>query len=223
MTVTVIGDNTGDDYAGTEDTQLKEGSPTTNYETSDPIEITKWAASDYTHSVVSFSGLSNVSVSDTVSAATLNLYIVGTSAAAAGYADIRRLLRNWVVSQVTWDDYATSSAWTAGGAEDTTNDRSSTITGTMVVDTSGGYYGTSAANLVTDVQNFVDGTWSNYGWHYERNGASHNQFTTVRTETGTDGQRPYLSVTHAAVGAVIPLLLQGMGGGFQKNGGFVNG
>jgi len=214
MTVTVIGDNTGDDYAGTEDTQVRIYSTVanTNYGTTTPLEITFWTSSDQNHSLLKFSGLSNISASDTVSAATLAIYISTTSTPAGYYGDARRLLRNWVVSEATGNNYSTGNAWTTVGGVSDGNDRSATIDGSIPLNTASAYASISDANLVTTVQNFVDGTWANYGWHLDADNAVYNYTAKFISEEGSDGSRPYLSVTHAASGGSLFVRGGGEGG-----------
>jgi len=212
MTVVNIGDNTTGsptmDFTGTEDTWLRENATTTNYGSETTVFVADASGADF-HGCFKFPGLSNISASAIVSAAVLNIYQV-TGGASSTYCDIYRLLRDWVEGEATWNIYSTGNNWgTAGGINAT--DRSGTTTGT--IDTPGvtGYQTNSSAQLVTDVQNFVDGTWGNYGWHLDRNsGASGN--SQYGASDGTDGQRPYLSVTYTVASGGIEILRRRMEG-----------
>ena len=207
MPTEVIGDNTGDDYAGAEETRLVNytGSQDTNYNNG-YLEISKWAAgSDESDGVISFSGLSNISASSTVSSATLGIYRTEGSGTSQDF-DFHRCLRNWAETQATWNDYATSTAWTSGGGRSDGNDRSATVSATLSAGTTNGYKTTSSAQLAADVEDFIDGTYTNYGWQGERNdGNGNNLYSRFTDSEGTDGQRPYLSVTYAAAGGATAL------------------
>ena len=74
MPTITIGNNTGDDYAGTEDAQIKSAYTAANYGGRANFECTKWASGDHTHTLLGFSGLSNLPSSITVSAATIHMY-----------------------------------------------------------------------------------------------------------------------------------------------------
>ena len=195
MTVTVIGDNTGDDYSGTGGLYLSESNNSSN-RIAHELEAYNWAAGDFKMVLLEFTGLSNISATDTVSAVTVGLY--QTVGNAAYTLEFRKLLRNWVIDQATWDDYATASAWTTGGAQSDGNDRhASTGTTASVPNTSSVYHSVSAAQITSDTQDWVDGTSTNYGFHIAGTGGD-SQYKIFSSERDTDGQRPYMSVTHAA-------------------------
>jgi len=214
MTVSVIGDNTGDDYSGTEDAQLKEGAATTNYGSNANFEVGKYDSGDYTNGLVSFSGISNLPASLTVSSAVLSLYLEGADGEGGSHTiQAKRLLRDWVEAQVTWTIWKTSNNWTSGGGESNGNDRSATLSteNTSLGTTTGQYYSfTDIAEMQSNVEDFADGTLSNYGWHLERTDAVQDQHYRVFTSSeGADGQRPYLSVTYTATGGglSVPLIM----------------
>jgi len=203
MTVTVIGDNTGDDYSGTEDSQIREFFNTTNYGSSATQATTKWSSGDHTHLNLSFSGLSNIAASEVVSAATVYMEVnssTGTYALA-----FRRLLRDWVEAEVTWDIWKTSNNWTSGGALSDGNDRSASKGVTASLDNTTGYRALTATQIKDDTKDFVDGTATNYGWHVERDDSGDDSTTkTWLSSNFNDGRRPYISVTHAAAAGSRP-------------------
>lgn len=200
MTVVVIGDNTGDDFSGTIDAQIKEGASTTNYGSSSTMETTKWSAGDYTHSVIAFTGLSNITGPVTVNDAKVSLRLTDELNLITQTISMYRLLRNWVEGEVTWDDYSTSNAWqTAGGTG--ANDRSGTVSATASIGSGPAlqYYDFTGTQIDTDVENMINGSVSNYGWHDERtDGGAGGYYLTWATSEGTDGQRPYLTVDYTA-------------------------
>ena len=202
MPTEVIGDNTGDDHTGVIDTRMvmEAGSDDTNFD-STYIEIAKWnAGSDEIDSVIAFTGLSNITSPVTVSAATLGIYRTEGSGTSQDF-DFHRCLRNWVETQATWNDYATATAWTSGGGRSDGNDRSATVSATLSSGTTNGYKTTSDAGLATVSEGWINATYSNYGLQGERNDGNGNSLYSRFTDSeGTDGQRPYLSVTYAAAG-----------------------
>ena len=201
MTTVVFGDNTGDDYSGTEETNLSENNPVTPQS---GFEISKYGSGDWRHGLIRFTGMSALPPSITVSAANIYAFIVNTSGTGyvvSGY----RSLRNWVEAQATWLIYSTGNLYaTAGGTGAT--DRSSTLSGTSgVIPDTFFVYATvlaDAAQLRTDVQNIASGTNPNYGWHLERtdaaNDAHYRDFHAH--DTGGDGERPYMTVIYTAGG-----------------------
>ena len=200
MTVTVIGDNAGDDYSGTEDTQIQQIDPTTNLGSLSGLDTSKYGAGDWRNSLIRFSGLSNIASTEIVSAATVSIY--RTTGTGVPTVTLKRLLRVWVELQATWNIWSTSNNWTTAGGISNGNDRSATVTDTMTVTNSNGYKTSDGiAQLLSDVQDFIDGTLVNDGWHFERTDAENDAtYTFWESSDGTDGKRPYLTVTHAAAG-----------------------
>lgn len=207
MATVVIGDNIGDDFAGTEDTYIYQASPTTNFGTDVRIYANKYGAADHGHSLLKFSGLSNVS--GTVTDATL--YIRWTAGNdVSQIIDFRRLLANWVEGESTWNIYSTGNNWPGSpGALTDGTDRSATISASLNVGALDQYYAFTHANLITDVNNFVNSVWSNYGWHIERNGSGGDStWKAFDSSDAGDGDRPYLSVTYEAAGGLsIPVAM----------------
>lgn len=203
MTVVVIGDNTGDDYSGTEDAELRQTSPTTNHGSSTNLEATKYIASDHNHSLVAFSGIGSLPSSLTVSSAVLTLYLKLANSGTHTLT-VKRVLRNWVEAQATWNIWSTGNSWTTAGCLSDGNDRDSNASTTLSIGTTYQYYTFSDdAQIQADVEDFADGTLSNYGWHIERTDGTPDD-TTYRqfsSSEDTDGQRPYLSVTYTTGGA----------------------
>ncbi len=208
MPTVKIGDNTGDDFSGTEDTHVREANATTNYATVNPIQVTKWTGGDHTHLIIAFSGISNLPGTLTVSSATLYLYQGDSSATYNVTA--KKLARNWVIAEITWTIYSTGNSWTTGGALDEPNDRSATETFDISINgVNLEYKALSSAQLASDVEDFADGTLGNYGWHLERSDAGNDTtFKHFIPEDGTNAIRPYLSVTYTevAAGNIVPII-----------------
>lgn len=190
-----IGDVTGADYSGCEDAVIKEFTATTNYGSATDLEVSKWDTDDYSHTLIKFSGLSNLS-GKTVTAATLYLYVESAKIAAPPQTHtLRKLLRDWVEGEATWNIYSTGNNWATAGALNNTDRNNSTVTATASVPDSTGWISFTSAQLITDVQAMIDGT--NYGWHIERtDGADDLDYIHYTSSDGaTAANRPYLSVT----------------------------
>lgn len=199
MPIETVGGNTSDDYAGCDDNAIVEGSPTTNNEPNISMEVSKYAASDHQHTLIRFTGLSGITGPVTVSSATLYLYLTNVSNTNQTIA-VRRVLRNWVPAQATWNIWSTSNNWTTAGALGAGTDRVSTATATSgAIGTSGSYK--AITGLAADVEGWINGTFSNYGWHLERaDGANDESFMIFDSSDGSDGQKPYLEVNYTLGG-----------------------
>jgi len=202
MTTVVIGDNTGDDFSGTEDTYLHEQFPTAVYDGLTTLQLSKAFAGSHRHLCLSFSGLSNLPAGLTVSSAAINLYLIASNTGGDHTSTFNKLLRNWVETQATWNNWKTGSSWTTGGALSNGNDKSATSSSTMVSGVIGSYYtSTDTTQLQSDIEDFVNGSLSNYGWHIERTDAVNDgKYKNYSSIDDADGQRPYLTVVYTTGG-----------------------
>ncbi len=210
MPTVIISNNTTGaypgDFSGANDTEIKQSTPTTNMSGNSHYEIHKFGAGDHAHATIVFTGLSNIPSAATITSVTLGLYLVNASAGADHDFTLRRILRNWVLAEATWNVWSTGNSWTTAGAQSDGNDRVAASSGTFgpVNITTGAHKSTtwSSGGVVDDVQGWVAGSFSNYGWLIERSGAGED--STFRdfsdSAAATDGNRPYLSVTYT-VGA----------------------
>ena len=219
MATVDIGDNTGDDFSGTEDTKLKSTEATTNYGSEGTTEVTKYEVGNHSHTIMKFSGISNLPGALNVSSSTLYLYRVPPG---HDYNITAKVLnRNWVEGEATWNIYSTGNSWTTAGGLHETDDRSSTTTFDILSDDDTAYIDFSSAQLAADVEDFADGSLSNYGWHIARTGVGEDgEYQTYVTSDGDDGKRPYLSVTYTEAGGGSPGVVLLMD---HFNGGFLNG
>jgi len=209
MPTVVIGDNTGDDFSGTEDAMVKNFSTRVgfNYGGSTLLEITKYTATpDHAHSLIRFTGISNLPSSITVSSASVSLYLNGGGGSKTHILTMKRLLRTWTentLNGTTGDasnnNYSIGNAWTTGGGLSDGNDRSATVSDTILANNTFNEYKTSAdiAQLRTDIENFASGANTNDGWHFERtDDQDDTQYRDFTSSEGTDGQRPYLTIVY---------------------------
>jgi hypothetical protein len=112
--------------------------------------------------------------------------------------DAYRLLRNWVVSQVTWNEYSTGNPWTIPGALGTGTDRIATPSGTSAtLFNINDYY---PIDVTADVQNIADGTATysvDDGWQIQRAGVGEDgAYKQFAASESADGLRPYLEVIY---------------------------
>jgi hypothetical protein len=206
MPTEIIGENTGDDYSGVEDSYLDMNNPNDNPDTSAQIRISWFSATLRYMGIIIFTGLTNISSLASVSSATMYLYPHNDGSAISYSA--RRLLVDVVINQVTWNIFSTGNNWTTAGGLSDGNDRVSAAEGTDTF-TGGVQQYEGMSGLETVVEDWIDGTYSNYGFHIQSTATgSGDPFRHAVSSEGTDGQRPYLSVTYTvSSGLSIPVAM----------------
>lgn len=200
MTIVVIGDNTGDDFAGTEDTEIYSETPGTNYINDTTWETTNWSSTQVRRTLLKFSGLSNIPSGAAVNSATVSIYKNVDFGATFDVA-WNRVLRDWVESEATWNSYSSGNGWQTAGATGA-NDIAGTASASLSVGTATGqYFDFTGAQLDQDVDDFINGVSSNYGWLGQRSDGKFGQTAKIWVASkGTDGQRPKLTVDYTAGG-----------------------
>ena len=207
MTVVVIGDDTGRDFAGTEDTELLSAFPTTNLQSEAAVQSPFLLRFD----------LSPIVGSNTVSDSKLSLK-TSSGSGGSGTITAKNVLVTWVVSQATWNDRITSTGWTTAGCQSDGNDRTAAASASLSYP--GGFntdrmVSASNSGLITNVQGVVDGG-ANNGHLLEFSVPG-----SLSSEQGSDGDRPYIEVTYTASGGGDP---EGrLVGGKLMRGGFLTG
>ena len=204
MPTETIGDNTGDDYSGTEDAELYEASPTNNDSSGGTWYVSKYGSGDYRYPVLKFSGIDSLPDSITVTSAALFIYMTTQSGGTTHTITLRRILRDWVEGEVTYNIWKTSNNWTTGGALSNGNDRASATSGADGADQNTGEYkelSTDNAQFMSDIEDMASGSAGNYGWHLERtDGADDSNYQQYISSEGTEGSRPYISLTYTTGG-----------------------
>lgn len=201
MSVATIGQNSGDTYSGCEDTDVRDngGAVGVNFQSDPTCFVSKYALGDYRTNLIKFPGLTNLS-GVTVTDAKLYWKVVNGSVDPVTIT-LRRMLRNWVVSQATGNDYSTGNAWTATMGVSNGNDRSNTVTCSVAIGVVNQYYSFTSAQFISDVQDMINNPSTNYGWDQERtDGADDSGYREFVSSDGTDGSRPYLEVTYTSGG-----------------------
>lgn len=195
----VFGDTPTADYSGTNDAYINGYGPTLNYGASLTGTVGDGATSTYTM-LISFTDLLNqIPVGATITDASLTVYFYnGGSFNVNAY----RLLKDWTegtgdgqAGVCNWTQATGVVNWTAAGALGSGTDRAASSSATAAISAAAQAYTLTGAQLITDIQNFVDSTWNYYGWclNTGTDAMSANYITSKYTETQT--ARPYLTVT----------------------------
>jgi hypothetical protein len=194
MTTATIGERAGATYSGTEDAVLISGLPNSNF----PTEAGSGAAPF----LLRFTGLSNITGPVTVTDAFINLKVTTGSAGSANYG-VKRVLRAWVENQATWTDYITSTAWATAGCGADGTDR--VAADSCIIAYPGGFdtsdiASTNNTQLITDVENIINGSATNNGW------LCLVDVAVGLPASGTAADRPLLTVTYTSGGATqVPI------------------
>lgn len=205
MALITISNNTGATYSGANQNHIVENAPGNNFGNDSEFTIQSFFTGQRAHMLLSFDGLSSVTPGGTVSGAEIGLYII-TSATPKEIA-LRKLLRDWSLTNSRWAFWDDPLAWTVAGALGNGTDRESTIITTATPSGTGVYLTFSGTALDTLVQGWIDGTIPNYGVEGELTDDTFYMFDTARFigASGVDGQRPYLEFDYSAGGVTVAL------------------
>jgi hypothetical protein len=180
-------------YAGNLDTYLSQNNTTSNYggattllvdgddpggSGKDKRALLKWDVSAIPSTKTVTSASITVNVSD-VSSQAYELY---------------QLKRAWTEGSATWNNYASGTAWQVAGA-DGSNDRSTTVLGTIAAASTGFYTINLNTSGVALVQGWVNGSISNQGVIL-LDAANSNGLDFRSSEYSTVANRPKLTVTY---------------------------
>jgi hypothetical protein len=180
-------------YVGCIDAEIFSGAADT-VQGDNTEEITWWSEGDQRNAVISWEDLSSIPEGSTITGVTISIYFTGSSAT---YPVVcRRILQSWLEDQVTWNSRSTGNSWATAGCKGST-DRSDTQSASTNMVASAGWNTWSSSQLITDVQNFIDGVYNNYGWIFQREDTNSNTYTTWATsEYGTAEYRPKITITY---------------------------
>jgi hypothetical protein len=198
------GENTADDYNNrAEDSDMQSVAPDTNQSAAISL-LAGNQSGGARRTVIRFTPKQDISDVSIVSA---KLYLKSISTPIGGSSkviDVHRLLKNWVLANVTWNDYTTSTAWNTGGAEansdsvsdDGIHDHKTTPEDSKTI-TDGSWYNFDITSLV---QEWVDGTSKEYGLLVQSTAEADGIYAWfISSNNSTDGQRPYLEITYIGV------------------------
>ena len=156
-------------YTGTTDTHINNWSKTTNY---GPATILALYPYGNVKPIIRFD-LSAIPADAVVNSATLSMYASswGSNSGSNKNTIYRVLDKSWIESQANWNIYSAGNNWTTAGLGYGT-DIASSPTATIVT----GYAPAGPMwvdlNVATLVQNWVNGTYPNYGVTYSNNSGS---------------------------------------------------
>ena len=206
MPIETVGLNSTDDWSSAGDcldTYMDLNNPNDNPDTSNQIRFTWNSATLYYKGLIKFPGLSNISSAATVSAASMSI-MPNNDGDAISYS-ARRMLRAWVIDEVTHTLESTGVNWTDGGglagALQDGVDRTGTPEGTDTF-TGGVQQYEEMIGLATAAQNWIDGGWDNDGLHLQDTAVAFGSpFRHMISSQGADGSRPYFEVDFTVGGA----------------------
>jgi hypothetical protein len=172
------------------ETYIVSGFPNANYGASQTMDI---MAADTRRSLIQFN-LSNITSNAQIISATMKLYVI-VKGTGDQVVDVRRLTRAWdegtgTTGQITndgatWNNATNTTLWTTAGG-----DMGSIVWATATITSASAYFNWDVKNLV---QNWVNGTYPNYGMIL--NISSGSGTTTFATGDNTDSaKRPILEV-----------------------------
>jgi hypothetical protein len=183
------------DATAGEDTRLNAYNPTTNLATEASIFVGYLTSGDQYPGLIRFTGVNTIPAGSVISSAQMDLYETGLAPTGTGTVYVQKVLKNWVENQATWNIYATGSSWATVGCLGAA-DRNATSSATFSINTSINHWHNipTNANLVADVQSWVDGTTNN-GWKlYISQTNLYDGFAS--SDNATPSLRPKLTVTY---------------------------
>lgn len=195
MPTIVISLNSGADFAGITDTQIKESAATTNYASGQYMEATSYGAGDNTRALLNIAPPS-LGGTVTVSAASLSLYQQNAETGTRTI-DLFKLLRG--TSAATWNTYDGTNNWGTAGATGVADYDATALASLAVTTTSGVYKTWSSAGLIAYVQAQINAA-ATMRFLIARNPITAPPedvtFNNFSQSDDTDGLRPYLTVTY---------------------------
>ena len=140
--------------------------PDTNYGTGSTVVSGQLNNGETRRALFRFD-LSGIPAQATVTSATLRLQVVfrlPSGGGANSTFDLRRILKDWTETGVTWNSRLSPAApWESGGLKGS-SDASTNASSSVLVSGFGPYTFSSTQNLVADVQLWVTNSSANFGW-----------------------------------------------------------
>ena len=186
--VTVSFQDGVDGYTGTRDTKLMSASPTTVYGAAGGLEID--GSPDI--SALLYWDLTSIPPGSAIQSVDIT---VDVSNASSDSYEFYQMLRPWIESEATWNEYASGQSWQVAGA-DGSGDRGSTILGYITAPSTGLVTVSLNSEGVAVVQSWVDNPSSNHGFIIQDYISASNGMDISSRETGTVTNRPQMTVTY---------------------------
>jgi hypothetical protein len=186
-------------YNGTRDTELRQGSATTNYGTDTNLEIDgddggsdiwvmlRWDVSQ----IPTDANLLGASISVNVSNTTDGSY------------ELYEMKRDWVENEATWQEYRAGQAWQTAGGQGA-SDRGSEPLGTLSFSSTGVQTTSLNAAGMTLLRDWISGAKPNYGF-LVGNTSTTNGMDFGSREVTSASDRPKLSITYFTPEPTEPL------------------
>ncbi len=182
------------------DTYIASANPTTNYGTNDTLYLGYSSSAVNSCRILIKMDLSSIPFGSTILSSKLYITVTADNANTTGTISAYRLLRNWNLSQATYNVYSTGNSWgTAGG------------TGSGDIDLSVGAWGTCATGSAdaigtvreislntTEFAKLVNNTYNNYGWLLKTADASSDLYKYAGGDSATESIRPKLIIEYIA-------------------------
>ena len=184
----------------TADTWMRESADTDNYGSDQSLSVDAYS---YSQSALVKWDLSGLPAGATISAASLTLNVIDSYDTSGTNLGLYYVKRNWVEgtnngASGTGASYtyygAGTGSWSSGGANDTTNDRSSTsMWGATTIALGSQTIALNATGLTT-VQNWYSGSLSNYGVTIQNQSGSTQDYLVFDSREGA--RPPLLNLTY---------------------------
>lgn len=185
-----------DDYNDFIDSYMDTVNNTTNYGSSTDVKIDGTAANEK-YGIMGAVNIGRIIPSNaTINSATLYMYIYNNTEGAGGATiSTDQIARDWKEGTVTWDIADTGLSWTTGGAGGPDTDYYSGTGDTQGI--SSGQTGWFSFDCTSDVQDYIDGTRSDfYGYRIVPIFIGGGTVDVRSSEyTGDTSLRPYLEVS----------------------------
>jgi hypothetical protein len=188
-TTTVSFQQGANGYAGATDTKIRSDATTTNYGAATVLEVD--GSPDYA-ALLRFD-LSAIPAGRTITSVSLSLNVTDVS---TQVYEIYALRRSWSESSATWNQAASGVNWSTVGANSTTNDRESTVLGTVSTGSTGVQSFAFNTAGVSKVQAWVNTPSSNHGFVIQDYVNNSDGIDFSSKENGTVSLRPKLTVTY---------------------------
>lgn len=180
------------------DTILKNGAPTTNYDTDTELLVGEANFAAAIWRSLLRPDFSSIPAGQIFSAVTLKLTVTNDYSSNTRTMRCHRVLRDWVSNQATWNIFKTANNWTTAGCGSSGNDYAATELGSVSVDAV-----QVAGNVISisldpvETQKLYDGTYTNDGLVLFMDTQTDDGMGYASKEHGTAGYRPVLEVVHA--------------------------
>jgi disaggregatase-related protein len=179
------------------DTSIQSALATTNFGTNVDLAAGESnAGANIRRTLIRFDDIANLPKDAIIDGAFLWLRINQDLSSTGRTFELYRVVRNWVVNQATWNEYATGQAWgTAGCGNNTTDYDGSVVLGSAIL-SAAETPGKLAIFSFTpaEFQKFVDGTYTNYGWLIKAQTETNDGYNFDSADVATLAWAPLLEV-----------------------------